>query len=236
MQCGICHNPVMTGGGQSIDFRTMVHRIHTGKEMTRTYTIGSSKFNEVGYPGDRRNCGACHVNNSQQLPLQEGLVNVSDPAGFMTSVPPVTAACTSCHDTKAATAHAAVNTDAKQGESCDVCHGPVGAVLYRQGPRQIGERKSALPHRPPVSGGRYFCAYNTDTWRGTAASNNHWPIGVSMPRTGSGTSTAFAAWHAGWAAAAWNWRRRSSGRSSASTASKTRSRITACPIRFSSAG
>lgn len=124
MQCGICHNPVMTGGGQSIDFRTMVHRIHTGKEMTRTYTIGSSKFNEVGYPGDRRNCGACHVNNSQQLPLDEGLGNVSDPAGFMTSVPPVTAACTSCHDTRAATAHAAVNTDAKQGESCDVCHGP----------------------------------------------------------------------------------------------------------------
>ncbi len=124
MQCIICHNPGATAGGQSIDFRTFIHRIHTGAELTRTYTIGSANYNEVGYPGDRRNCGACHVNNSQQLPLQEGLLNVNDPAGYLTSVPPTTAACTSCHDKKSATAHAAVNTDPKQGESCDVCHGP----------------------------------------------------------------------------------------------------------------
>jgi OmcA/MtrC family decaheme c-type cytochrome len=123
-QCAICHNPGMTAGGQAIDFRTMVHRIHTGNVLTRPYTIGTSSFNDVGYPGDRRNCGACHVNNSQQLPLQPGLVNVADPAGYITSVPPVTAACTSCHDGKSATAHALVNTDPKQGESCDVCHGP----------------------------------------------------------------------------------------------------------------
>jgi OmcA/MtrC family decaheme c-type cytochrome len=124
MQCGICHNPGGVAGTQSIDFRTMVHRIHTGEEMTRTYTIGNSTFNEVGYPGDRRNCGACHVNGSEQLPLQESLLNVTDPSGFTTSVPPATAACTACHDAKAATAHASVNTDPKLGESCAACHGP----------------------------------------------------------------------------------------------------------------
>ena len=102
----------------------MIHRAHTGKEMTRTYTVGSAKFNEIGYPGDRRNCNTCHVNNSQQLPMAEGHINVSDPSGYMTSVPPMTAACTGCHDTKSAAAHAAINTDPKFGESCDVCHGP----------------------------------------------------------------------------------------------------------------
>jgi OmcA/MtrC family decaheme c-type cytochrome len=123
-QCVICHNPGYVAGGQTIDFRTFIHRIHTGEEMTRKYQIGSANYNEVRYPGDRRNCNTCHVNDSQQLPLDEGLRNVNDPAGFMTSVPPTTAACTSCHDTKSATAHAAVNTDPKQGESCAVCHGP----------------------------------------------------------------------------------------------------------------
>ena len=124
MQCIICHNAGFVSGGQTIDFRTFIHRIHTGEEMTRTYKIGNANYNEVRYPGDRRNCGACHVNNSQQLPLAEGLVNVNDPAGFMNSVPPTTAACTSCHDTRSAAAHAAVNTDPVQGESCAVCHGP----------------------------------------------------------------------------------------------------------------
>jgi OmcA/MtrC family decaheme c-type cytochrome len=124
MQCGICHNPAGVAGTQTIDFRTMIHRIHTGEEMNRTYTIGSSQFNEVRYPGDRRNCGTCHVNGSEQLPLQDGLLNVTDPSGYMTTVAPTTAACTACHDTKQAAAHAAVNTDEKQGESCAVCHGP----------------------------------------------------------------------------------------------------------------
>jgi OmcA/MtrC family decaheme c-type cytochrome len=124
MQCAVCHNAGYVAGGQTIDFRSMIHRIHTGHEMTRTYTVGGNNYNHVGYPGDRRNCNACHVGDSQQLPLGEGLRNVSDPAGFMTSVPPETAACTSCHDGKSATAHAAVNTSETHGESCSVCHGP----------------------------------------------------------------------------------------------------------------
>jgi len=126
MQCAICHNAGMVAGTDTVDFRTMIHRAHTGKEMTRTYTIGSAKFNEIGYPGDRRNCNACHVNNTQQLPLAEGHINVNDPSGYMISVPPMTAACTGCHDSKSAAAHAAINTDPKMGESCDVCHGPNG--------------------------------------------------------------------------------------------------------------
>lgn len=125
MECGVCHNPGAASGTTAIDFRTMVHRIHRGKSLTRPYQLGSNSFNDVGYPGDLRNCNACHVNNSQQLPIK-AVLPVNDPSGYLTSVPPMTAACTSCHDRKSATAHAAVNTDAKLGESCDICHGPNG--------------------------------------------------------------------------------------------------------------
>jgi OmcA/MtrC family decaheme c-type cytochrome len=76
-QCVICHNPNTTGRTSAtvtvppaIDFRTMIHKIHTGEELERAYTVGGEDYTEVLYPGDRRNCSACHVNNSQQLPLR----------------------------------------------------------------------------------------------------------------------------------------------------------------------
>jgi len=127
--CVVCHNPMFTGSGgtgkpnNTLDFRMMIHRLHTGEELTRPYVIGTNSFNEIAYPGDRRKCDACHVNGSEQLP-SPGVKEVNDPGGYMTSVPPTTAACTSCHDSKPATAHAAVNVDPKFGESCAVCHGP----------------------------------------------------------------------------------------------------------------
>jgi OmcA/MtrC family decaheme c-type cytochrome len=130
-QCAICHNTNLTGSAgagkpnSTVDFRMMVHRIHTGEELTREYRIGNANFNEVAYPGDRRKCDACHVSGSEQLPIA-AVRNVNDPGGYLTSVPPITAACTSCHDSKAATAHAATNTSASQGEACATCHGPAG--------------------------------------------------------------------------------------------------------------
>ena len=64
----------------------MIHKIHTGEELNREYTVTEAAypdFTEVLYPGDRRNCSACHVNNSQQLPLREGLLPVNDPRGLI---------------------------------------------------------------------------------------------------------------------------------------------------------
>jgi OmcA/MtrC family decaheme c-type cytochrome len=129
-QCVICHNPNMTASGgtgvpaNTIDFPVFIHRIHRGDALTRQYTVSSTNFNGIGFPGDLRNCDACHINNSQQLPVG-AVLPVTDPGGYMTSVPPTTAACTGCHDTMPATAHAAANI-AAQGEACASCHGNSG--------------------------------------------------------------------------------------------------------------
>jgi len=134
--CVLCHNPLKTDAAQrpeaelpaeTVDFRMMIHRIHTGEELGYEYAVygnGRSRhvYSGVLYPGDRRRCNACHVNNSQQLPLDSGLLNVQDPRGYISPAGPVTAACTSCHTTLEAASHADINTG-RLGESCTVCHG-----------------------------------------------------------------------------------------------------------------
>ncbi len=129
-ECAMCHNPNATATNpdgadlpkNSIDFRLMIHKIHTGEELTNPYKIGSANYNEVRYPGDRRRCNACHVSNSQLLPLDAGLLQVQDPNGYISPAGPVTAACTSCHTSLEAASHADINTG-RLGESCTVCHG-----------------------------------------------------------------------------------------------------------------
>jgi OmcA/MtrC family decaheme c-type cytochrome len=137
--CVLCHNPNATDSAvrpaannppQTIDFRTMVHKIHTGEDLTTDYTVygfqGSvNNFNGVTFPGDRRDCEKCHVNGSEQLPLALNLLPVVTPRDYLTTTPPVTAACLGCHTTKDAASHALSNI-APLGESCDVCHGPNG--------------------------------------------------------------------------------------------------------------
>ncbi len=134
--CVLCHNPSLTDAArrpaaqmpaESVDFRTMIHRIHTGKELDRPYAIfgfgGAVDFSEVGFPGDRSHCATCHVNGSEQLPLREGLQNVNDPRGHLNPAGPTAAACTSCHSSIQAASHALTATT-PLGEACSVCHGP----------------------------------------------------------------------------------------------------------------
>jgi|CZKS01.1.fsa_nt_gi OmcA/MtrC family decaheme c-type cytochrome len=135
--CVLCHNPNATDSSmrpasknppQAIDFRTMVHKIHTGKNLTSDYTIygyqGSvNNFNIVTFPGDRRDCATCHVNGSEELPLSPNLLPVTTPRDYLTTTPPATAACLSCHTLKSTAAHALSNITAL-GESCEACHGP----------------------------------------------------------------------------------------------------------------
>ncbi|HTM51296.1 MAG TPA: OmcA/MtrC family decaheme c-type cytochrome, partial [Bryobacteraceae bacterium] len=138
-QCVLCHNPnendksfrpAAEGAPQSVNFAQMIHKIHTGEEMTAdggsliVFGFGGSKndFSEVRFPGDRRDCNTCHVNGSEQLPLQAGLQQVSDMRGLINPIGPIASACTGCHVSSAAASHALANTTSL-GESCAVCHG-----------------------------------------------------------------------------------------------------------------
>jgi OmcA/MtrC family decaheme c-type cytochrome len=136
--CVVCHNPNTTDAArrptanllpaQSVDFKTMIHRLHSGHELEHEYTVYGNgnvahDFTKFGYPGDRRDCNACHVGNSQQLPLRPGMLPVQDPRQLIPVMMPETAACTSCHSSRAAKSHALANTTVL-GESCAACHGP----------------------------------------------------------------------------------------------------------------
>ena len=140
--CVMCHNPNATDAevrpadqmpAESIDFRTMIHRIHTGAELARVqngenYIIYGFRsavvdYSDVEYPGKRNNCEGCHVGDSQQLPLNQNLLEVTDPRGWLNPAGPAAAACLSCHGNIQAASHALANTSAL-GESCSTCHGP----------------------------------------------------------------------------------------------------------------
>jgi OmcA/MtrC family decaheme c-type cytochrome len=135
--CIMCHNPNETDAArrpanmmpaETVDFKTMIHRLHTGLELEREYTIygfggTANDMTKFGYPGDRRNCNTCHVGNSQQLPMREGTIPVKNSRGLVDPMLPTTAACTACHSSRSASSHALVNTS-QLGESCATCHGP----------------------------------------------------------------------------------------------------------------
>jgi OmcA/MtrC family decaheme c-type cytochrome len=79
-------------------------------------------YSEVHYPGDLRDCEACHVEGTYGLPLPEGALPTHSPAAQIPDMGPATATCLSCHDGDAAASHALANSSGL-GESCDTCHG-----------------------------------------------------------------------------------------------------------------
>lgn len=140
-ECVICHNPTMTDTAQrlpefnppeSIDFKRMIHRIHTGEELEQEFTVygnGKTKhnYNEVRYPGNRMNCIACHsgsfaaTNTVYNLPTA-GKLDTVTPRDFYTPQGPGTSACLGCHDHRDYASHAWEKTS-PFGESCAACHG-----------------------------------------------------------------------------------------------------------------
>jgi OmcA/MtrC family decaheme c-type cytochrome len=136
-ECVICHNPVKTdtaqrpagnGEPESVDFKRMIHRIHSGEELEQDFTVygnGQSRhnYNEVRYPGDRRNCVACHTNMATTNLPPGGDLDTTTPRDYMTVQGPGTTSCIGCHDKKDNLSHANINTS-KIGESCATCHGP----------------------------------------------------------------------------------------------------------------
>jgi OmcA/MtrC family decaheme c-type cytochrome len=141
-ECVICHNPVENdsarrpadqGAPESVSFQRLIHRIHTGEDLTQDFTVfgfGGSKnnFNEVRFPGDRRNCAKCHVSNSQAVPVSADAIPVNTLRDYFSPQGPTTAACLGCHDSKDVAAHAYLNQATFPGsttatEACATCHG-----------------------------------------------------------------------------------------------------------------
>ena len=141
-ECVICHNPTNSdvaqrpaseGAPESISFQRHIHRIHSGENLTQEWTIygfngSKNNFNELRFPGDRRNCQKCHVANAYTLPLTTGIDSVKTPRDYIPLQGPATAACLGCHDNRDAEAHAYLNTTSfvaggPPAEACATCHG-----------------------------------------------------------------------------------------------------------------
>jgi OmcA/MtrC family decaheme c-type cytochrome len=140
VECVMCHNPNASDAArrpadqapaESIDFKRMIHRIHSGENLVQDYTIygfgtppSVNSFNGVLFPGDRRDCLTCHIKDTQQV-LEDpppGLLPTETPRDWYTPMQHYAAACLGCHDSKPAAAHAFSMT-APFGEACATCHG-----------------------------------------------------------------------------------------------------------------
>jgi OmcA/MtrC family decaheme c-type cytochrome len=123
-ECAECHNPTLTDGTskQSVNLATQIHSIHRGSALANPYTLGSTNYQSVLFPGDLRDCAKCHVNGSYEVDNVTTTVAVASPGGFTPTTPPISAACQGCHDDKATASHALSNTTAL-GEACVTCHG-----------------------------------------------------------------------------------------------------------------
>jgi hypothetical protein len=122
--CNTCHMPEALdfNEDQTIHLKFMVHSIHRGENLEYGFSIADRDYSDVVYPGDLRNCDACHVNNSQQVPVDSTTLPTTTPQAWWSPMMPNTAACLSCHDDDDSATHAYSNT-VFFGESCGTCHG-----------------------------------------------------------------------------------------------------------------
>ncbi|MFO0985269.1 MAG: cytochrome c3 family protein [Planctomycetota bacterium] len=118
--------------GVTVDFRTMLHKMHMGKQLTKTYQV-NGVFLGVPYqfdgnesadpvqPGGTAQCIACHGEASaawQQPGARNHPTQQTQPLRGWRAV------CGSCHDSDATAAHIDSNTAPSGFEGCAVCHEP----------------------------------------------------------------------------------------------------------------
>ena len=134
--CQTCHMPAATdeevrleGDAEGIHFKYMIHKIHRGADLENLpyivygYRSSVHDYSDVHFPGDLRDCEACHVGDSYTLgAIPEDALPTHSPAAAIPDMEPITATCLSCHDSDSAASHALANSS-DLGESCYTCHG-----------------------------------------------------------------------------------------------------------------
>ncbi|MBS1874670.1 MAG: OmcA/MtrC family decaheme c-type cytochrome [Acidobacteria bacterium] len=123
-ECVICHNPTLVDGTSkmSVNLAWQIHSIHRGENLANPYILGTTNYQEVKFPGDLRNCTACHLANTYQVDNVGAKADVVSTGNFTPTTKPISAACQGCHDELSTAAHALTNTSTL-GESCKACHG-----------------------------------------------------------------------------------------------------------------
>jgi OmcA/MtrC family decaheme c-type cytochrome len=138
--CVLCHNPNVTDEAvrpidafppTTIDLKVILHKIHSGEQLTpESYIIygrGGTphEFGDVLYPSPRSNCSNCHrpqSNYPEFLHYGAQPVIARAQGEVVSTTAPTTAACSGCHDTPEAVSHMRANTAPDGSESCVLCH------------------------------------------------------------------------------------------------------------------
>jgi len=115
--------------GVSTEFRSLVHKAHMGKELTRPYQVIGVflgvpypvSYDEVEFPrpGGAANCESCHVAGSTAW--QDPVARNHPASSIRTRSWSI--ACGSCHDSELTGAHMDSQTTSTGLETCRVCHG-----------------------------------------------------------------------------------------------------------------
>jgi OmcA/MtrC family decaheme c-type cytochrome len=139
---------------RSIEFKVMIHRIHTGGrsgpaqlETVRPFlgyvggggSTGGRFYDEVQFPGDLADCTRCHLPGTYRVEAvpANALPTIANETATIQHaqtanhgpneprVPPIQSACLGCHATEFVRFHAALYTVSGK-EQCGSCHGASG--------------------------------------------------------------------------------------------------------------
>lgn len=134
-QAGIEDTPGTSGGalttpGVTVNFRTFLHKVHMGAELTNASTYLGGDFAEVEFPvmpAGAADCAICHgaSNTAWKQPADRTHPDQTVPTGSWNTV------CSSCHDSDATATHITAMTTSGV-ESCATCHGTGAAFAVDQ--------------------------------------------------------------------------------------------------------
>lgn len=136
-QCVSCHQPGSfdVGSGNTIDFRVMIHKIHTGVNLTQkpfefcgfgceSFGAPPQVFSNILYPQNTQNCVACH-----------DPANPATPQAIQIANNPTAETCASCHDRLAFDESGLTNENrnhiglAQPNSTCAACHSENGLMV-----------------------------------------------------------------------------------------------------------